>query len=99
MTRLMPGSSTSDGVIIEASIVARLLGLKLLRLHADVTLIPARLEPTATVEQRGLPHATSMARPLAQPTVREVRPEAGTLSDAVMLLQRASRTLRDAKRA
>lgn len=86
----------SDGVIIEASIIARVLGLKLLRLNADVTLVPARLEPTVTVEHRGLRHATSMARPLEQPTVR---PEPGTLSDAVILLQRASRTLRDAKRA
>ena len=94
LARPMPHGSMSNGVIVEASIVARLLGVKLLRLHAEVTLVPAQLEQAAVVEQRALPPATSIDLPRSP-----VDLESGTISDAVMLLQRATHTLRDAKRA
>jgi hypothetical protein len=35
--------------MIRASVVARLLGIRLLRLEADISLVPADLGPTSTV--------------------------------------------------
>ena len=73
------GKSLSDGVVVEASVVARLLGLKLLRLEANVTLLPADVEPITYVE----------------PAAVEVPPDhGGTLGDAVDLLAHASKTMR-----
>ena len=70
--------------MVEASVVGRLLGLKLLRVKAHVTLMPAYLDtyvtPRATVQRAN------------QPTAGE------SLSDAVNLLAQASRTMREAKR-
>lgn len=66
--------------------VARLLGLKLLRVKAHVTLTPAGLEPITYVDARaaqsqpGQPQGTNCLR------------------DAVNLLARASRTMDDANR-
>jgi hypothetical protein len=87
LARPAPGESMAGGVIIEASIVARLLGLKLLRLRADVTLVPARVD--------GIVHPLAAQTPTAAPappvTPRSVGP--GTLADAVQLLDHASATL------
>jgi hypothetical protein len=78
--------SLSRGVVVEASVVGRLLGLKLLRVKAHVTLMPAYLDPITYVT----PRATA---PRAdQPT------GGGSLNDAVSLLAQASRTMREAKR-
>ena len=72
--------------MLEASVVGRLLGLKLLRVKAHVTLLPAYRDPITYVT----PRATAQrANP---PTA------AGGLSDAVNLLAQASRTMREAKR-
>jgi hypothetical protein len=35
----------SEGALVEASVVARLLGVRLLRLHATVALAPAEVRP------------------------------------------------------
>jgi hypothetical protein len=72
--------------VVEASVVGRLLGLKLLRVKAHVTLMPAYLDPITYVT----PRAT--AQRVDQHT------EGGSLSDAVNLLAQASRTMREARR-
>jgi hypothetical protein len=41
--RAAPGGRLSQGLAIEASILARLLGLRLLKLEAHITLVPANL--------------------------------------------------------
>ena len=42
-------------MVIEASVVARLLGLKLLRLRAHVTVLPAHVEPLRVVPTEPAP--------------------------------------------
>ena len=69
-------------VIIRASVLGRLLGIRLLRLEADITLVPADLGSSSTVG----------------PSPRVVTSSAttdgtGGLTDAVALLAHASRTL------
>ena len=82
----------SDGVVVEASIVARLLGVKLLRLNADVTLLPARFEPAPTEAFR-----TETFVNVTWPGVGAVQHSSasGSLTDAVELLAHAAKTLRD----
>jgi hypothetical protein len=82
------GSATSQGgthgvspIIIRASVLGRLLGIRLLRLEADITLVPADLGSSSTVG----------------PSPRVVTSSAttggtGSLTDAVALLAHASRT-------
>jgi len=69
-------------VVIRASVLGRLLGIRLLRLEADITLFPADLGSSSTFG----------------PSTRVVTSSATTdgsrgLTDAVELLARASRTL------
>ena len=83
------GSATSQSgdhgvtpVVIRASVLGRLLGIRLLRLDADITLVPADLAPSSTVG----------------PFPRVVTGSAATdgsrdLTDARELLAHASRTL------
>lgn len=84
-TRRGANRSLSDGVVVEASVVARLLGLKLLTVKAHVTLTPAGLEPITYVNARA-----AQSQP-SQPH------GSGRLRDAVNLLSHASRTMNDAK--
>jgi hypothetical protein len=72
--------------VVEASVVGRVLGLKLLRVKAHVTLMPAYLDPITYVTRR------ARALRADQPT------GGGSLNDAVNLLAQASRTMREAKR-
>ena len=92
--RAGPGRTLSGGVVVEASVVARLLGLKLLRLKADVTLLPATVEHVPVVAAR----AESYPDP-AGVAAGTRRSDTGSLSDAVELLAHATRTLRDARAA
>jgi uncharacterized protein (DUF736 family) len=69
-------------VVIRASVLGRLLGIRLLRLEADITLVPADLDSSSTIG----------------PSTRIVTSSAtlggtGGLTDAVELLAHASRTL------
>jgi hypothetical protein len=50
-TTLAPatGSHLSDGVVVQTHLVARLLGLRILRVEGVVHLAPARLEPIDAV--------------------------------------------------
>ena len=77
-------SRRSDGVLVEASILARLLGIKLLTLDATVLVVPADLD------------APSPA-PLPAPPPR--RPPAGTgLAHAVRSLIEGAELLAEARR-
>jgi hypothetical protein len=83
------GSATSQhgrhgvsAVVIRASVLGRLLGIQLLRLEADITLVPADLGPSSTVGP-STRVVTSSATPGGT----------GGLTDAVALLAHASRTL------
>jgi hypothetical protein len=83
------GSATSQRgdhgvspVIIRASVLGRLLGIRLLRLEADISLFPADLGSSSTV---GLSPRVVTSSVTTDGT--------GRLSDAVELLAHASRTL------
>jgi len=47
------GSRLTDGVVVEANVVARLLGMKLLRLEADIVLAPAELRAASALAEPG----------------------------------------------
>lgn len=72
-------------MVVEASVVARLLGIKLLRVKAHVALMPAGREPITYLDTRVAEQPKQLA-------------EGGSLSDAVNLLAHASQTMHDAKR-
>jgi hypothetical protein len=69
-------------VVIRASVLGRLLGIRLLRLEADITLVPADLGSSSTV---GL-----STHVVASPAIPS---GTGGLTEAVALLAHASRTL------
>ena len=76
------GNHGISPVVIRASVLGRLLGIRLLRLEADISLVPADLGSFSTVG----------------PSTRVVTSSAttdgtGGLTDAVQLLAQASRTL------
>jgi hypothetical protein len=69
-------------VVIRASVLGRLLGIRLLRLEADITLVPADLGSSSTVG------------PSTRIVTRFATPDGSRgLTDAVELLAHASRTL------
>ncbi|HTW16150.1 MAG TPA: hypothetical protein VMF51_13525 [Nocardioides sp.] len=88
------GTTLATGALVHAEILARVLGLRLLRLHADVVLSPTAPGPTWTV---------AAARPAPVPERRAVptdgaRPVTGThLGDARRILADAEELL-DANR-
>jgi hypothetical protein len=69
-------------VMIKASVLARLLGIRLLRLEADISLVPADLAPSSTVG----PFPRVVTGSAAMDGSRD-------LTDARELLAHASRTL------
>jgi hypothetical protein len=69
-------------VVIRASVLGRLLGIRLLRLEADITLVPATLGSSSTVG------------PSTRVVTRSATTDgSGDLTDAEELLAHASRTL------
>jgi hypothetical protein len=80
----------SDGVVIEASIVARLLGMRILRLKAYVTLLPASRESVTMAD--GYTDAGPWTT--AQPAPDQLD-AGGTLSAATTLLAHAHRTIHE----
>jgi hypothetical protein len=54
VTALAPDADSrlADGVVVETRLLARLLGIRLLRVEGVVTLAPARLEPAPYVVRR-----------------------------------------------
>jgi hypothetical protein len=74
----------SEGAVVEASIVARVLGLPLLKLDATVALVPARVAPV-----------TSPPRPV--PSLRPGAPRR-RLADAVRSIDEAAEILAEVRR-
>jgi hypothetical protein len=62
-----PRKRLSDGVLVEACIRARLMGMPLLKVEASVVLAPAGLT-SASLASRGVPVRTSTRSPRALPT-------------------------------
>ena len=84
------GATLSHGAAVEASILARLLGIPLLRLDAHVDMVPIdgdQVVRSPMVLWSAMPPARGVP---ADPT--------GALADAAELLQRASRTLAAVRR-
>jgi hypothetical protein len=69
-------------VIIRASVLGRLLGIRLLRLEADISLVPADLGPSS-----------STVGPFPRVTSSATTDGSRDLTDAQDLLAHASRTL------
>lgn len=74
-----PNSTLANGVVVEANVLARLLGMRLLRLEAHLVLTPAEVIPV----NDPAPPASSYSGPVQD----------GTLADAIQLLSQASATL------
>jgi hypothetical protein len=81
----------SQGVLVEASILARLLGLRLLMLEATVVLTPADVT-TRSVGQRRTAGRSSGASPPRRSAVGGRR-----LADAVRTLDEGAKLLDDAR--
>lgn len=78
----------AQGTVLRASVLARLLGIRLLRLDADIAIVPAEFGSGDIVEP---PRRVVEARALADGT--------GDLREAAKLLAHASRTLNETSRA
>jgi hypothetical protein len=85
----------SDGVLVEASIVARLLGIRLLTLDATVALVPA--DVTARTSSRGVPPARMPPRPAGVPPAPPGATGRG-LADAVRSINEGAELLAEARR-
>jgi hypothetical protein len=85
----------SDGVLVQASILARLLGIRLLRLDATVVLVPADV-PTPSSAPPASPARTS-ARSSGVPPARSGAIGRG-LAEAVRSINAGAATLLEARR-
>jgi hypothetical protein len=83
----------SDAILIEASVLARLLGLRLLTLDATVTLVPAEVAATPPSE-RDRPGAIT---PRRGPPAARVR-VAGGLAHAVRTIGEGEQLLAESRR-
>jgi len=84
----------SDGVVVEADVSARLLGLKVLRLRADVVLMPARLRGPGVVPVSSRPvqagGAVDAEGGVAWPSSAN---GTGDIAEAIRLLDESGKTL------
>lgn len=82
----------SDGVIVEASVLARVFGIRLLTLHADVVIAPAE---TVAAPHRQYGHDGSTAPPLEARSLPSApsRAVGGGLADAVRLIDEGAASL------
>jgi hypothetical protein len=85
----------SDGILIEASILARVLGLRLLTLDATITLAPAEVRTRSAVarDRTGHPITPRRASPAAPP-----RAAGGRLAQAVRTIGEGEQLLEQARR-
>jgi hypothetical protein len=92
-----PAASLSHGTAVEASILARLLGIPLLRLDAHIDMVPIDGDPVVGRVQR---YSTAPMIELSALSVSSGTSAAssGTLADAAQLLEHASRALGDVRR-
>ena len=84
----------SQGILIEASVLARLLGIKLLKLDATVVLTPADVAAPSAAP-RGLPVLESAPR--AGLTTRGPYPSGRGLADAVRHIKEGEELLAEAR--
>ena len=91
----------SDAALVEASIAARLLGMRILTLDATIALVPADIT-AATGAVRDRPRSEDRAAPAPIRSSRDSRGRPGAarynLADAVRNLQEGARLLADARR-
>jgi hypothetical protein len=89
--------SLSRGAVVDASILARLLGIPLLRLDAHIDMVPVDSDPIVGAVERysTVPMTEPAALPMAPGTVAG---STATLADATDLLRHASRTLGEVRR-
>jgi hypothetical protein len=85
----------SDGLLVEASIVARLLGIRLLTLDATVALVPA--DVTARTSSRAVSPAGTPPRPASVPPAQPGATGRG-LADAVRSINEGAELLAEARR-
>jgi hypothetical protein len=87
-----PRRRPSDGVLIKASILARLLGIRLLKLDATVVVVPAQVAAPSSAPQDRRPVASRGAAP--------ARPVAigGGLAAAVRSIDEGAEILAEARR-
>jgi hypothetical protein len=86
----------ADGILVEASILARLLGLRLLTIHATVVLAPADVTAPSASAARGSPVRRSM-RSSGRPPGSLVAGRRG-LAEAVRTINEAAELLAEARR-
>jgi hypothetical protein len=96
-------ASLSHSAVIEASILARLLGIRLLRLNARIDMMPIDADRVAVAAERSATMPMTETVPMIGSSALPVVPGApagssGTLADAADLLQHASRTLVEVRR-
>ena len=84
-----------DGILIEASILARVLGLRLLTLDATITLVPADVRTPSSIARDRPGHAITQRR--GSPAARR-RAAGGDLARAVETLGEGERVLAEARR-
>jgi hypothetical protein len=92
LVRAAPGGRLADGLVVDASIVARLLGLRLLTLDARIRFVPTHFTTAAPPGPSALDRISGSSGDLG---LGSTRPWSlpGRLADAVDLLADASRTL------
>jgi hypothetical protein len=87
--------SLADGVLVEASILGRLLGLRLLKLDMTVVIVPSRVAtsqpPRRHPPARPLPPVPGAARPRSLPAGRGLAEAVRTLDEGAELLAEARR--------
>jgi len=80
----------SDGVVIEAFVLARLLGIRLLKLNATIVLHPADVSPVP-LQRPGEPRARSAGRGLAAPGGRGLADAVRSIDEGAALLAEVRR--------
>jgi hypothetical protein len=101
------GARFSDGVLVKASILARLLGIRLLKLDASVVVVPAAVR-TPSSEPQDSSARVSGDRPAPSPAVPPARSPAvpparsgaigGGLADAVRSINEGAALLAESRR-
>ncbi len=94
------GRHLSNGLLIEGSILARVLGLRLLTLDTTVVLVPADVRGSSATERTSESHDESTptyTRSLAASPVRAASPGRG-LAQAVRSLNEGAEILANAQR-
>jgi hypothetical protein len=91
-THPSPNRRLSGGFMVELSILARLLGLRLLRLDARLSCVPAHMDLPAGLAG-SVPHDGGLSVPAT------VSATSGDLDEAARLLGHAGRTIEGVRRA